>query len=193
MGSVGLERTSRSRHCRPRTSTARVGRTCPGDSQHCARRDRCRVAGVLAKPAVADGSPRIPPGRVTDDEHLRGIHREADQPTDEGRGEFWLRGVESTLTLVADHLSDTPTLARFCCVNLGQGSRMASFCRVRETHHKLGGWWRFTHPTDCGPRHRRRESPPTGAASRTISRSRISRGGIALSPFRSRSACNSQR
>ena len=30
-----------------------------------------------------------------------------------GAEKFWSRGVEGMLTLVADHLSDTPTLARF--------------------------------------------------------------------------------
>ena len=30
-----------------------------------------------------------------------------------GTEKFWSRGVEALLTLVADHLSDTPTLARF--------------------------------------------------------------------------------
>jgi hypothetical protein len=30
-----------------------------------------------------------------------------------GTEKFWSRGVEAMLTLVADHLSDTPTLARF--------------------------------------------------------------------------------
>ena len=30
-----------------------------------------------------------------------------------GTEKFWSHGVEALLTLVADHLSDTPTLARF--------------------------------------------------------------------------------
>ena len=40
---------------------------------------------------------------------------------------------------------------------------------------------------------RRLPAGSCGAARRTMSRSRITRGGIVLSPFRSRSACKSQR
>jgi hypothetical protein len=44
-----------------------------------------------------------------------------------GTEKFWSRGVESMLTLVADHLSDTPTLARFWRNRLNRltGSRCA--------------------------------------------------------------------
>ena len=64
-----------------------LGEPTQGDSPDGSIRDRRQVAGILAKPAVADGLSRLPQARLADNEHLRGIDGETDQPANEGHGE----------------------------------------------------------------------------------------------------------